>query len=143
MKLASRILIALFAVAGAIGWAWLVLALMRWGNSLGGMGDGAGTESRALPPLAVLIIAAIWLIPTMAFVFMLLSALNVLKGAMRQVAYWYALIFLVIASFVLAVLFPRSNGVLKLIGLACMLFAGLWGFAFRGNINDTEKQTPV
>jgi magnesium-transporting ATPase (P-type) len=140
MKLASRILIAVFAVLAAIAWALLLLSLMHWGNAMAGMGDGAGTESRSLSALAVLIIAAVWLVPTTAFVFMFLSTLNLLQGVIRRVAYWYSLVFLIIAACALMVLYPGIH-VFRLIGLAFMLFAGLWVYAFRGMKNAQDEPT--
>jgi hypothetical protein len=140
MRLGIRILIAVFALAGAVAWSLLLIWLLYLGQSLAGMGDGAGGGSKA-SPLALLLIVAIWLLPTAAFIFMLLSSLNILKGALRHIGYWYALFFLIIATGALMVLYP-SLRVLKLIGLVFMLVTGLWGFAFRENGPLSAKENP-
>jgi uncharacterized membrane protein YhaH (DUF805 family) len=69
-----------------------------------------------------------------AFVLMFLTAINVLKGALRRIAYWYALIFLLIAGVILMGMFPLYYRAVKWTGLAFLLTAGLWVFAFRKNV---------
>ena len=136
MKLASRILIASFAVVGVIGWVLLLWALTQWANAMAGMGDGAGTESRSPTPLQMAVIAALWLVPTVGFVFMFLNAINALKGTMRRVAYWYSLLFLIVVGCGLLVFHSSPRLHLKIIGLVFLFFAGLWGFAFRESVEQ-------
>ncbi len=126
-----RILAGLFAVAGAVAWTLLLLALKQIGNAIAGAGDGAGTGSTSVPPEGVLLAAVAWLVPVTAFAFMLLCALNVLRGALRHIGYWYALIFLVVAGSTMMVLFPHYYIAVKWTGLAFMLVAVLWSYAFR------------
>ncbi len=135
MKLA-RILVASFAVVGVIGWVLLLWVLTQWANAMAGMGDGAGTESRSPSPLQMAVIAAIWLVPTAGFAFMFLNAINALKGTMRRVAYWYSLLFLIIVGCGVVVFHGSPRLHLKIIGLVFLLFAGLWGFAFRESVNQ-------
>ncbi|MGO9444317.1 MAG: hypothetical protein ACLPXB_06000, partial [Thiobacillaceae bacterium] len=86
----SRILIALFAVVPAIACCWILIALMQLAKGLGGMGDNAVSEPVKLSSeavLKILLLVGIWLVTMTAFILMFLNALNVLKGAMRCVAY--------------------------------------------------------
>jgi hypothetical protein len=130
-KIFTRIFVAVFAVAGAVAWTLLLLALKQIGNAIAGAGDGAGTGSTSVPPEGILLAAVAWLVPVTAFAFMLLGALNVLRGALRHIGYWYALIFLVVAGSTMMVLFPHYYIAVKWIGLAFMLVAVLWSYAFR------------
>lgn len=92
-KIFVRIFVALFAVAGAIVWTLLLLALKQLAHAWTGAGDGAGTGDGSNPPQAILLAVVVWLVPMTGFVFMLLGSLGVLKGALRRIGYWYALIF--------------------------------------------------
>lgn len=135
MKRASRILIALFAVLAAIAWCLVPVGVAWLGWAFHGMSDGgAGEPPTPLPLPTLLLLVGIWLVPMTAFVLMFLTAINVLKGAVRCVAYWYSLVFSVIAGGVLMVLFPHYYPVVKWIGLAFLLVAGLWVFTFRKNV---------
>jgi hypothetical protein len=125
-----RILAGLFAVAGAIAWTLLLFALAQWGNSMAGAGDGAGTERSSTPPQAILLAGIVWLVPVTGFVFMLLGSFDVLKGKLRSIGYWYALIFLIFVGGVMMVLFPHHYIAVKGIGLAFLLMAVLWCYAF-------------
>ena len=140
MKLAVRILMAVFAVAGAVAWTLLLAGVLWYGHQMVGMGDGASSGATlSLPEL--LLVVAIWLVPMAAFVFMFLGAINVLKGKLRRVGYWYALVFLMIASAALLVLYPGMR-VLKWIGLVCLLMTGLWAYAFREKSVSASIQSP-
>lgn len=130
-NLLVRILAGLFAVTGAVAWTLLLLALKQIGNAIAGAGDGAGTGDGSNPPQAILLAVVVWLVPVTAFAFMLLGALNVLRGALRHIGYWYALIFLVVAGSVMMVMFPHYYIAVKWIGLAFMLVAVLWSHALR------------
>jgi hypothetical protein len=129
-KIFIRIFIGLFALGGAIAWTLLLLALKQIGNAIAGAGDGAGTGSGAIPPEGILLAAVVWLVPVTAFAFMLLGALNVLRGASRHIGYWYALIFLVVAGSVMTVMFPHYYAAVKWIGLVCLLVSVLWAYSF-------------
>ena len=88
MKRANRILIALFAVVAAIAWCLVPVGIAWLGWAFHGMSDGGAGEPPAPLPLPTLfLLVGIWLVPMTAFVLMFLSAINVLKGAMRCVAY--------------------------------------------------------
>ncbi|MGA2747615.1 MAG: hypothetical protein ABSG59_02480 [Verrucomicrobiota bacterium] len=148
MKRASRILIAVFAVLAAIAWCLVPVGIAWLGWAFHGMSDGgAGEQPVPLPLHTLLLLVGIWLVPMTAFVLMFLSAINVLKGAMRCVAYWYALVFLIVAAAGLTVyvssLWSGGNGYkpLRLIALAFILAAGLWGFGFRGSPPE-KARTP-
>lgn len=130
-KVFVRIFVGLFAVAGVVAWTLVLLALKQIGNAIAGAGDGAGTGSTSVPPEGILLAAVAWLVPVTAFAFMLLGALNVLRGALRHIGYWYALIFLVVAGSTMMVLFPHYYIAVKWTGLAFMLVAVLWSYAFR------------
>jgi hypothetical protein len=142
MKLSSRILIALFAVLAAIAWCLLPIALKQLANGMRGMSDGAVSQSGSVPLPRLLLLVGIWLVPMTAFVLMFLTAMNVLKGVMRRVAYWYSLVFLIVVGGGIAVYtsFLWSGGhlygPLRLIALAFLLAAGLWGFAFRKSVKQ-------
>jgi hypothetical protein len=131
MKSFTRLLMALFASAGAIAWtifsekAIFFFCVM----ACGGDGSGAGQEAVVLEILLVGVI--LWALPTVAFVFMFLSSLNRLKGIMRSFGYWYALVVLVIVAGLFFIFF-RHVHVLRWIGLVFMLIAMFWGYAFRG-----------
>ena len=132
---AIQILTAFFAVAGAVAWTYLLIALKQWGNAMAGMGDGAGTDRGSSVP-ETLLAGAIWVLPTMGFVFMLLGSLNLLKGTTRRIGYWYSLLFLILTATALFVFYPGVTW-LRPLALVFMFFAGLWGFTFR------EKAEPV
>jgi hypothetical protein len=143
MKRASRILIALFAVVAAIAWCLVPVGVAWFGKAMHGMSDGgAGEPSAPLPLPRLLLLVGIWLVPMTAFVLMFFTAINVLKGVMRRVAYWYSLVFLIIASGGMAVytsfLWSGEHwyGPSRLIALALLLTAGLWGFAFRKSVKQ-------
>ena len=126
MKLASRILIAVFAVLAAIAWCLVPVGIAWLGWSMRGMSDGgAGEPSAPLPLPTLLLLVGIWLVPMTAFVLMFLSAINVLKGATRLVAYWYSLLFLSIVAGCLLVLYPGTRFHVKPIGLVFLFFAGV------------------
>jgi hypothetical protein len=129
MRIFIRILVGLFALAGGVAWTVLLGGVAQFGMAMGGAGDGAGTANGS-DPVGTLLAGIIWLVPMAGFVFMLLGALDVLKGTLRRVGYWYALFFLLIATVVLLLLYPGVR-ILKWIGLACLLMAVLWGYAFR------------
>ncbi len=129
-KIFIRIFIGLFAVAGTIVWTLLLLALKQLAHAWTGAGDGAGTGSSAIPPEGILLVAVVWLVPLTASAFMLLGALNVLRGAPRHIGYWYALIFLVVAGSVMMVMFPHYYAAVKWIGLVCLLVSVLWAYGF-------------
>jgi hypothetical protein len=129
-KIFVRIFVVLFAVAGAIVWTLLLLALKQLAHAWTGAGDGAGTGGGSIPPEGILLAAVAWLVPVTAFAFMLLGALNVLRGALRHVSYWCALIFLVVAGSVMMVLFPHYYAAVKWIGLVCLLVSVLWAYSF-------------
>jgi hypothetical protein len=139
MKRASRILIALFAVVAAIAWCLVPVGIAWLGWSMRGMSDGAASQPDSMPIPMLLLLAGIWLVPMTAFVLMFLTAINVLKGAVRRIAYWYALVFLIVAAagFTVYVSSLWAGGhwynPLRVIALAFILAAGLWGFGFRGN----------
>jgi hypothetical protein len=148
MKRLSRILIALFAVLAAIAWCLVPVGIAWLGWAFHGMSDGGAGEAPARLPLpTLLLLVGIWPVPMTAFVLMFLSAINVLKGAMRCVAYWYALVFLIVAA-VGTGMYASSlwrgghwYNPLRLIALAFLLTVGLWGFAFRKN--DEPKPSAV
>jgi len=131
-----RIFAGLFAATGAIAWTLLLFALAQFSNAMAGAGDGAGTERGSTPPQAILLAVLVWLVPMTGFVFMLLGSLGALKGTLRRIGYWYALIFLVIIGAVMMVMSPHYYIAVKWIGLAFMLVAVLWSHALR------EKVTP-
>jgi hypothetical protein len=137
-NLLVRILAGLFAVAGAIAWTLLLFALAQFGNAMAGAGDGAGT-ARGSDPLGILLAGIIWLLPMTGFVFMLLGSLGVLKGALRRLGYWYALIFLVVIGGAMMVVSPHYYAAVKWIGLACLLIAVLWGYAFNWKTASTPS----
>jgi hypothetical protein len=146
-----RILAGLFGLTGVIAWTFLLLALAQFGNAMGGAGDGAGTERSSNPPQVILLVGIVWLVPVTGFVFMLLGSLDVLKGTLRSIGYWYALIFLVIVGGVMMVLFPHRYIAVKGIGLACLLMAVLWSYTLRKNTdanasmanpNDSQNLQP-
>jgi hypothetical protein len=148
MKRANRILIALFAVVAAIAWCLVPVGIAWLGWAFHGMSDGGAGEPPAPLPLPTLfLLVGIWLVPMTAFVFMFLTTINVLKGATRRVAYWYSLVFLIVAAGgtgVYASFLWRGGhwyNPLRLIALAFLLTAGLWGFAFRGH--PPEKLGPA
>jgi hypothetical protein len=60
-----RILVAVFALAGAIAWTSFVIKLSHWRGPMAGAGDGAGTASSSGGEelLGVLLVGAIWLVP--------------------------------------------------------------------------------
>jgi hypothetical protein len=130
VKLFIRILVGVFAVAGAAAWTMLLLALVQLGKSLVGAGDGAGTGRGSDPP-GILLLAVVWLVPVTGFMVMLLGVFNVLRGVWRRIGYWYALIFLVIATVALLIAYPGIPA-LRWVGLVFMLVAMFWGYAFRG-----------
>jgi hypothetical protein len=86
-KIFVRIFVGLFAVAGAVVWTLLLLALKQLAHAWTGAGDGAGTGGGSIPPEDILLAAAVWFVPVTAFAFMLLGALNVLRGALRHISY--------------------------------------------------------
>lgn len=133
-KMFIRIFVGVFAVAGAAAWTLLLLALVQLGKSLAGAGDGAGTGRGSDTP-GILLLAAVWLVPVTGFMVMLLGVFNVLRGMWRRIGYWYALIFLAIATVALLIVYPGIPA-LRWIGLGFMLVAMLWGYAFR------EKPAP-
>lgn len=130
-KLFVRIFIGLFAVAGVIAWTLLLLAFMWFASVMAAGGDGSGTGVNTVPPKAILWVSLAWLVPVTAFAFMLLGALNVVRGALRHIGYWYALLFLVIAGSVMMVLFPYQYAAVKWVGLVCLLVSVLWCYGFR------------
>ena len=136
MRIFIRILVGLFALAGGVAWTVLLGGVAQFGMAMGGAGDGAGTASGS-DPAGTLLAGIVWLVPLAGFVFMLLGALDVLKGTLRRVGYWYALVFLLIATVVLLLLYPGVH-ILKWIGVACLLMAVLWGYAF----NEKTASTP-
>lgn len=147
MKRVSRILIAVFAAVAAIAWCLVPVGIAWLGKAMHGMSDGgAGEPSAPLPLPRLLLLVGIWLVPMTAFVLMFLTAINVLKGAMRCLAYWYSLVFLIIAAGGMTVYtsFLWSGGhwygPSRLIALAFLLTAGLWGFAFRKSV---QQETPT
>jgi hypothetical protein len=142
-KIFARIFVGLFAVAGAVAWTLLLLALKQIGNAIAGAGDGAGTGSTSVPPEGILLAAVAWLVPMTGFVFMLLGSLGVLKGTWRSIGYWYALIFLVVAGSTMMVLFPHYYIAVKWIGLAFMLVAVLWSHAIRQNAGASAAGSTV
>ncbi len=113
------------------------LGLMLLAKGLAGAGDGSGSGDDAIPPKAILWVTLAWLVPVTAFAFMLLGALNVLWGVLRHIGYWYALLFLVVAGGVMMVLFQYNYAAVKWIGLAFMLVAVLWSYAFRQKAGST------
>jgi hypothetical protein len=129
-KKSIRIFIGLFAVVGAVAWTLLLLALKELGNAMAGAGDGVETGDGSIPPKAILLAAVAWLVPVSAFTFMLLGALNILRGALRHIGYWYALIFLVVAGSAMMILFPYSYAAVKWIGLICLSVSVLWAYSF-------------
>lgn len=142
-KIFARVFVGLFAVAGAVAWTLLLLALKQIGNAIAGAGDGAGTGSSSVPPRDILLVVVVWLVPVTAFAFMLLGALNVLRGALRHIGYWYALIFLVVAGSTMMVMFPHYYIAVKWIGLVCLLASVLWGYAFRKTAEASPGSSTV
>jgi hypothetical protein len=138
----SRILIAIFAVVGAVGWC-VVLALPGyWAVLMLGMGDGSGAGLQSIF-LMIAGFAVVLVLPLLAFAFMFFTSLNRLKGGVRRFAYWYSLVALIVATS--GLLMHRSSrllSVMNLMGIAFMLTAGLWGFAFRESVKQ-ETPTPV
>jgi hypothetical protein len=134
-----RILAGLFAGAGAIAWTLLLCAFGQLGNAMGGSGDGAGTERGSIPLQAILLVAIIWLVPMTGFVFMFLGSLAVLKGTWQRVAYWYALIFLVIAGGMMMVVFNHHYVAIKWSGLVCLLMSVLWAYALTSQGKPTAN----
>ncbi len=126
-----RILAGLLAATGAIAWTLLLFALAQFGKAIAGAGDGAGTGDGSNPPEGILLAVVVWLVPMTGFVFMLLGSLGALKGALRRIGYWYALIFLVVIGGVMMVVSPHYYIAVKWIGLAFMLVAVLWSHALR------------
>jgi len=131
-----RILAGLFAATGAIAWTLVLFALAQFGNAMAGAGDGAGTERGSTPPQAILLAVVMWLVPMTGFVFMLLGSLGVLRGTLRRIGYWYALIFLVVIGGVMMVVSPHYYIAVKWIGLAFMLVAVLWSHALREKVTS-------
>jgi hypothetical protein len=64
-----------------------------------------------------------------------------LKGGARRFAYWYSLVVLIIATSGLLMHRSHRLSVINLMGVAFMLAAGLWGFAFRENVTR-KLETP-
>jgi hypothetical protein len=127
MRLFARIILAGFALAGAVGWIAFVLWFRGLAHALAGMSDGPVAGS-ALPE--TLFEAAVWLFPMAAFAFILLGSLDLLKGTAGRIAYWYVQITLAAAALVLLLL--CRGYALKLAGVVSMLLAATWRGIFRG-----------
>jgi len=138
-NLLVRILAGLFAATGAVAWTLLLFALAQFGKAIAGAGDGAGTGDDSDPPQAILLAVVVWLVPMTGFVFMLLGSLGAMKGTLRRIGYWYALIFLVVIGGAMMVVSPHYYAAVKWIGLACLLMAVLWGYAFNGKTANNQK----
>jgi hypothetical protein len=131
MKFVTRLLLALFASAGAIAWTIFSEKSINFFCVMASGGDGSGAGQRAVAIEILLAGIILWALPMVAFVFMLLGSFNRLKGIMHGVGYWYALVVLVILAGLFFIFF-RHVHVLRWIGLIFMLIAMFWGYAFRG-----------
>jgi hypothetical protein len=130
MKFSTRLLLALFASAGAIAWTIFSEKAVYFFCVMACGGDGSGAGQGAVAVEILLVGVILWALPMVAFVFMLLGSFNRLKGIMHSVGYWYALAVLVILAGLFFILF-RHVHLLRWIGLVFMLVAMFWGYAFR------------
>lgn len=130
MKLFLRILIGFYAVLGiAVG----SIALGAWGFFISVMaGAGAGSGGDVGSDLFKVwgLGLAIWTIPTTAFFFMLMIAINRLKGILRHIGYWYSLIFSVVLTGALFLFSPGFN-VPKWVGYLSLLMTILSAVVLR------------
>jgi len=83
MKVFARLLVALFALAGAIAWTIFSEKAIYFFclRACGGDGPGIGQGHVVLGVLLVGVI--LWALPMVAFVFMFLGSFNLPRGIMR------------------------------------------------------------
>jgi hypothetical protein len=145
VKLFVNYLVALYALVGIIAG---IILLGAWGYLMAifaAGGDGSGGDALSETLKAWIIGIAVWIFPTLAFIFMLLGSFNRLKGIMHSIGYWYSLICSV-AITVTFFLFSFNRPMLKWIGLFSLFITFLWGYAFRNtpaaNPNGSRNLQP-
>jgi hypothetical protein len=100
MNRVSRILIATFAVIGAVWWCLSMVPLCYWAVLMLGAGDGAGPSLQLVLLGVAGVILALFL-PLLAFLLMFLASLKSLKGGVSRLVYWYVLVILIIVTVIL------------------------------------------
>ena len=86
----KRIGIALLASAAAIAWTLLLYSLFGAASYLGAMAGARGPSAGKQ-----LMKIYIWLLPMLAFLFIILGSLNLTKGKLRRIGFLYAWVVLV------------------------------------------------
>lgn len=130
MRQFIRTLIVLFALAEGAAWTMFTAGVWQWGMTGAGAGAGAGGGgSGAAALFAMVLIAAIWLLPVSPYLCMAGGALNLITGKSLRVAYVYALVVLALMTLIELVTFQRS---LEFMALGNILAGGLWAYSFHG-----------
>jgi hypothetical protein len=139
MRIFLRCVIGLYALAGIIAGVVVLGAWIYWTAVMAGGGDGSGggTDAALLKVWALGVV--VWVLPTLAFIFMLLSSFNRLKGIMHSIGYWYSLIGLLAVTGAIF-FFSFHVPVLKWAGLLSLLVTALWCLSFRkGGVARTSS----
>ena len=130
MRTLLRFVIGLYALAGIIAGVIVLGAWAYWAAAMAGGGDGSGSGANAVLLKALALGVAVWVLPTLAFVFMLLGSLNRLKGIMHSIGYWYSLIGLLAVTGA-TFFFSFHVPMLKWAGLLSFFVTVLWCLSFR------------
>lgn len=139
-----RILAVVGTLTGVIAWTLFALGLWQARNFFNDWGDNAVTSSASIAWPWILLFWAIYFFPTIAFVLMFFSALNIFKGKMRCIANWYALAVLIIMAGFFWWIDSRFHFRLwSQAGFVFLGFAVFWAYFFgRNGSRDWEATTP-
>lgn len=123
-------MIGLYALAGIIAGVIVLGAWIYWTALMAGGGDGSGGGTDAALFKVWALGVVVWVLPTLAFVFMLMSSFKRLKGIMHSIGYWYSLIGSLAVTGAIF-FFSFHVPVLKWAGLLSLLVTLLWCLSFR------------